>query len=157
MTSTQVPQWRFFHSGGIKSALNQRVSLSKAAPKKPCLRRAQSLPNQSPRKRRSPLIDRSNNMRRLSRQVLSFTTSSGTACSPSERRYPEKRRRLNTVEEAQKEVFNRYKLPSKAVPKQSETIDYKSLEALFFDRRETSLTIEGFDDEELAGLAFLDE
>jgi hypothetical protein len=99
------------------------------------------------------MMDRSN-MRRLSRQA-SLTTSS-TTCSPSERRYPEKRRRLITIEEAQKEVFNRYKLPSKAVQK-SETIDYKSLEALFFDRRETSLTIDGFRDEELAGLAFLDE
>lgn len=97
------------------------------------------------------MMDRSN-MRRLSRQA-SLTTS--IAC-PSERRYPEKRRRLITIEEARKEVFNRYKIPSKAVQK-SETIDYQSLEALFFDRRETSLTIDGFEDEELAGLAFLDE
>eukprot|EP00545_Synedropsis_sp_CCMP1620_P012748 CAMPEP_0119005300 /NCGR_PEP_ID=MMETSP1176-20130426/1633_1 /TAXON_ID=265551 /ORGANISM="Synedropsis recta cf, Strain CCMP1620" /LENGTH=154 /DNA_ID=CAMNT_0006957089 /DNA_START=164 /DNA_END=628 /DNA_ORIENTATION=- len=154
MTTTQVPQCRFFHSGGTKSALNERWS--KTATKKPSLRRAQSMPTDNPRKRRAFVGTDRSSMRRLTRQRSLCTSVRAGDSTVIEKRHPEKRRRLITIEEARNEVYNRYKLPSKC-PKR-EMIDCENLESMLFSsRRDTALTIDGFDDDELAGLAFLDE
>jgi hypothetical protein len=126
--NSEAPQLRFFRS---------LVKNNQAKVTKPCLRRSQSMP--TPRKKQQRPLLRSDRKRRLPRKLNTSFVSS----DQDKRWYPE-RVRIMTTEEARLEVFNRYKIPR----------EYESCKT---PTKRGESTVEETDDEDLVGLAFLDE
>ena len=139
-----VPQWRFFSA--TKNNMNQKVAWSKTCPRKPCLRRAQSMPsNLAERKNKRPAnvnpFAQPMLKRHLSRQTTVNTTLRDRV---SESRYPS-HAKLFTMEDAREEVENRYMIPKRS---------YKRAR-----REEESMLLFNIDENEddLVGLSFVEE